>query len=74
MSSTGSDMEVQGTCSLGNSEGRASMQMHLKIHALDSEHSKGSMKVSVNFNGQPMNYTVDLTGKWLAATCPADMN
>jgi|SRR5579872_5189414 hypothetical protein len=72
--STGTDMEVQGTCSLGNSEGSASMQMHGKIHALDSEHSKGSMNVTVNFNGQPMRYSVDYTGTWLAATCPADMN
>ncbi|MHB8753736.1 MAG: DUF3617 domain-containing protein [Candidatus Acidiferrales bacterium] len=74
VSSTGSDMEVQGTCSLRNNEGSASMQMHGKIHALDSEHGKGTMKVSVNFNGQAMSYTVDYTGKWLAATCPADMN
>jgi len=74
VSSTGTDMEVQGTCSLRNSEGRSSMQMHGKIHALDSEHGTASMKVSVNFNGQPMNYTLELTGKWLAATCPAGMN
>jgi len=74
VSSTGTYMEVQGTCSLRNNEGGASMQMHGKIHALDSEHGTGTMKVSVNFNGQAMKYTVDLTGKWLAATCPADMN
>jgi len=74
VSSTGTDMEVQGTCSLNNNEGSASMQMHGKIHALDSEHGKGTMKVSVNFNGQAMNYTVDYTGKWIAATCPANMN
>ncbi|HEV2306074.1 MAG TPA: DUF3617 family protein [Candidatus Acidoferrales bacterium] len=74
VSSTGTDMEVQGTCSLSNNEGGASMQMHGKIHALDSEHGTGSMKISVDFNGQAMNYTVDYTGKWLAATCPADMN
>jgi hypothetical protein len=74
VSSTGSDMEVQGTCSLADNEERASMQMHGKIHALDSEHGTGSMKVSVNFNGQAMSYTVDYTGKWLAATCPAGLN
>lgn len=74
VSSTGSDMEVQGTCSLNNNEGNASMQMHGKIHVLDSEHGTGSMKASVNFNGQAMNYTVDFTGKWIGASCPADMN
>ena len=73
VSSTGTDMEVQGTCSPGNND-ELSMQMHGKIHALDSEHGTASMKVDVNFNGQPMKYTVELTGKWLAATCPANMN
>lgn len=70
LSSTGSDMEVQGTCH-GNGP---TMQMKGTIHALDSEHGTGSMKVAINFNGQAMKYTLELTGKWLGPTCPADMN
>jgi Protein of unknown function (DUF3617) len=73
LSSTGTDMQVQGTCSPGNGDGM-SMQMHGKIHAIDSENGTGSVDVTLTGNGMNAKGHATYTGKWIAATCPADVN
>ena len=71
VSSNGTDMEVQGTCAPGNND-RISMQMHGKIHAVDSENGTGSVDVTLS-GGMNAKGHADYTGKWIGATCPADM-
>jgi hypothetical protein len=69
LNSSGSDMEVKGTsCALGRNEGMKA-DVHLKLHAVDSEHVKGSGDWTAN--GEGMNFTGNATGngKWLGATC-----
>jgi hypothetical protein len=39
------------------------------IEALSSESTKFNIQAAANQNGQPMNMTINGTGKWLSATC-----
>lgn len=74
VNSTGTDMDVQATgCGLGRNYGMTA-NIHGKIHVLDSEHGTGSMVITVTGNGQTMNGHGSYTGKWIAPSCPADMN
>lgn len=41
----------------------------MKIEALDSEHVKGYMQVSVGEDGREMNVKATITGKWLSNSC-----
>lgn len=71
--STTSDLEVHGgSCKAGKSQGGDS-ELDLKIHAVDSEHVRATMHGTASGNG--MNATLDgnYLGKWLGATCPADL-
>lgn len=71
LNSTGSDMELRGTCTLENG---GTMDVHGKIHAVDSEHGTGSMDIATTAMGQAMHGHATYTGKWIGATCPAVMN
>jgi Protein of unknown function (DUF3617) len=72
LSSTGTDMEVQGTsCDLAKSYGMDT-DIHGKIHVLDTEHGTGAMAITMTGNGQTMNGNATYTGKWIGATCPSD--
>jgi hypothetical protein len=73
LSSNGTDMKVQGTCALANSRMSAQMRMHGTIHAVDSEHGKGAVDFTWSGNGMNAKGHADYTGKWIGATCPADM-
>lgn len=74
VNSTGTDMDVRATgCDLGKNYGMTA-EVHGKIHVLDSEHGTGSMVITVTGNGQTMNGHATYTGKWIGASCPADMN
>lgn len=74
LNSNGTDMEVQGkSCDIGKSWGMTA-DVQGKIHLLDSEHGTGSFDVTLTGNGQTVHGHVDYTGKWMGATCPADMN
>jgi hypothetical protein len=73
LSSNGTDMEVQGKCSAANNNDM-SLQMHGKIHAVDSEDGTGSVDVTLSGNGMNAKGHGDYKGKWIGATCPADMN
>lgn len=72
LNSNGTDMAVQGSCQ-GKDEG-GTMQMQGKIHVVDSEHGTGSTDVTLTWNGMTAKGHATYTGKWIAATCPADMN
>jgi hypothetical protein len=49
-------------------------EAHGTIHVLDSENGTGSFAIVLTGNGQTMNGHASYTGKWVAASCPADMN
>jgi hypothetical protein len=71
VSSTGTDMEVQGTsCDMGSESGMMA-QVHGKIHVLDSEDGTGSFDIMMTGNGQTMNGHVSYVGKWVGSSCPA---
>ncbi|MFI5115410.1 MAG: DUF3617 family protein [Terriglobales bacterium] len=71
VSSSSSEMEVRGTsCEAGKNQGMET-NVHLKIHALDSENVKASLKGKATGNGQTMSLDGTYTGKWLSSTCPA---
>jgi hypothetical protein len=73
LNSNGTDMEVQGTCRAADNN-NMSLQMHGKIHAVDSENGTGSMDVTLSANGMNAKGHGDYSGKWIGATCPADVN
>lgn len=71
LSSTSTDMELQGSgCSFGNNS-ESTGEVHGQIHLLDSENGTGSMTVTVTTNGQTMRGIASYTGKWVGASCPA---
>lgn len=72
LNSNGTDMEVQGSCE-GKADG-VTMQMQGKIHAVDSEHGTGAVDVTLTMNGMTAKGHASYTGKWIGATCPADVN
>jgi Protein of unknown function (DUF3617) len=74
LNSNGTDMEVQGArCELGKEYGMTA-EVHGKIHVVDSENGTGSFAVTLTGNGQTMNGHASYTGKWIGASCPANMN
>lgn len=71
LSSTSTDMEVQGTeCDLGK-DYEMTAEIHGKIHAVDPENGTGSMLVTLTGNGQTMHGVASYTGKWVNASCSA---
>lgn len=74
LNSTGTEMDVQATgCRMGENSGML-VEAHGTIHVVDSEDGTGSMEVTLTGNGQTMNGHASYKGKWIGATCPADMN
>ncbi|HKF51900.1 MAG TPA: DUF3617 family protein [Candidatus Acidoferrales bacterium] len=73
LNSTGTDMEIQGTCPPSNSN-PMTMQMHGKIKAIDSENGKGWVDATLSGNGMTAKGHATYTGKWIGATCSADVN
>lgn len=71
LNSNGTDMEVQGSC---DAMGGATMEMHGKIHVVDSENGTGSVDITLTMNGMTAKGRGAYTGKWIGATCPADPN
>lgn len=75
LKSTATDLEAQGKgCQAGHG---MTVDIHAKFHLLDSEHSTGSMDMTINgfgANGSTVKSHADTTSKWIGATCPADMN
>jgi hypothetical protein len=67
--STGSDLEVEETCTGGSSKS----DIHITFHAIDSQHATGQGHVTMTMGGRTMNSNMKMEMKWLGATCPADM-
>jgi len=71
LNSTASDMELKGeSCSLGEEGMKANV--HLKLHAVDSEHANGSGEWTATGNGMSMSGNATGSGKWISATCPSE--
>jgi hypothetical protein len=70
ITSTGSDLEVREQCSGGTS----SSDIHMKAHAIDSEHVVGTTETTVTMGGRTMHSTGKIDFKWLGATCPAGVH
>jgi hypothetical protein len=74
VSSTGTDMEARGTsCEMGREMGMKTV-VDIKLHVQDSGNVKGTITGSMTGNGQNMSMNGDLTGKWISATCPANLD
>ena len=72
LKSSSTDMEIEAkSCQMANF---GTADFHGTIHASDSENGTGSMSIVMTANGQTMNGHVAIVGKWVAASCPADMN
>ena len=67
--STSTDLEVhRDAC------GAADSAVDLKIHAIDSEHVRATMHGTGTRDGRAVTLDGNYTGKWLTATCPADLH
>lgn len=74
LKSTSSDLDVQGTgCRAGKNEGM-NTNVEVKIHVFDSEHVQGTMHGTGFGNGLHTTLDGKYMGKWIGATCHADMN
>lgn len=69
LSSSGSDIVVQETCS-----GEASMTYTMKIHASDQEHTTGTGEGNTTMGSKTMTSHVKFSSTWVGATCPNDSN
>jgi hypothetical protein len=71
VNSTGSDMEARGTsCAAGEAQGLTT-DVDIKLHAVNTETVNGSVQGTATGNGNTINIDNKLTGKWIAAACPA---
>lgn len=68
-------MEARGTeCQLGKEQGMSS-EIHIKIHVVDSGHSKATFDGKTIGNGHTFTLSGTNEAEWIGATCPtADMN
>lgn len=66
--STSSDLEIQETCTseLGKAD------VHVNLHAIDSEHVKGTGHVVSTAGGRNMTDDLTFDSKWQSASCPAE--
>lgn len=69
-SSTGSKMDVRGTCSPGKDGYQYDFKLHLET--ADSEHAKGTGQMTISSGGQTMTADYSGSSEWLGATCPAE--
>jgi Protein of unknown function (DUF3617) len=70
LSSTGSKMEADGTCT---PEDMGKVGFKMSLEAVDSESIKGTGQLTATGPAGPMNGSYSGTAKWIGATCPADM-
>jgi hypothetical protein len=68
--STGSDLEVREQCAEGTSNG----DVHMKFHAIDSEHVVGNGETTATMGGRTMHSTMKMDFKWVGASCPAGVH
>ena len=71
-SSTGVDMEVQGSsCAAGRNQGMKT-DINVKLHVIDPENVSASLQGTSTGNGHTVNFNGTYTGKWIGASCPAE--
>jgi Protein of unknown function (DUF3617) len=69
VTSTTTDMEVQGTaCEMGKNYGMKT-DIDLKLHASDTEDVNATLQGTMTGNGRTINFNGTLTGKWVSASC-----
>jgi Protein of unknown function (DUF3617) len=69
VSSTGSEMEANGTCT-PEDLGQVAFEMHLAV--LDTENVSGTGQLTANGPAGVMKGSYKGSAKWIGATCPAD--
>jgi hypothetical protein len=70
INSTSSDLDIREQCE----EESSNSDIHMKIHAIDSEHVVGNSEVTATMGGRTMHSTMKLDFKWVGATCPAGVH
>ena len=70
VSSTGSKMEADGTCT---PEEMGKVGFKMRLEAVDSENIKGTGQLTANGPAGAMNGSYMGTAKWIGAACSADM-
>jgi len=74
LKSSSTDMEIEArSCEMGNA-GSGTADLHGTIHMNDPENGTGAVSIVMTMNGQTMNGHATYTGKWISASCPANMN
>jgi hypothetical protein len=69
LSSTGTDMEVQGSgCEFGKDFGMTA-NVHGKIQVVDPQNGTGSFDITLTGNGQTVSGHASYTGKWVGSSC-----
>jgi hypothetical protein len=69
LSSTGSTMEAQGTCTENDG---TKADFKIRLDAVDSENVKGTGKLTLSGAGGSLSENYAGAGKWISATCPAN--
>lgn len=70
LSSTGSKMDVRGTCVPGNDGYEYGFKV--QVEAADPEHAKGTGQMTASRGGQTITGNYSGSSQWLGATCPAN--
>lgn len=68
VSSTGSAMQANGTCTPQN---MGTLQFAMQLTAVDAQHVQGTGQVTANSPNGPLSGNYSGTGKWIGAQCPA---
>jgi hypothetical protein len=68
IASTGSMQEIHVECTRNNGKSSGTM----RFESLDSEHIKGTVKMTVTNSGGNMDINSAFTAKWLGDTCSTD--
>ncbi len=76
LTSDGSKGEAEGTCTINDETNGVTgkMDFNIKWELPGTETLKGTGTIATTANGHTMTSNGTLTGKWLGATCPADVN
>jgi len=69
LSSTGSTMEAQGTCTENDG---TKADFKIRLDAVDSENVKGAGQLTLSSAGGSLSGNYAGAGKWISTTCPAN--
>ena len=75
LTSDGSKGEANGTCIIRDETNRTGKtDLNIKWELPGTDTLKGTGTIAITANGHTMTSNGTLIGKWLGATCPADVN